>query len=611
MIEAKNIDHRWWLGDKRTRASRILESCAFIADRESWRFADLLTSWRLYDGRKWGSLRRMGRQRRWYESSDELMRYNVVKSVTDTITAKLVKSQPAPEFVTNGADYKQRRATKKRNKFAKGVLHASGFYAAMPDFVREGVATGTSALKFCEEGKTIRCERALTWELHVPPWESERGTPKTLFQRTLVDRQALLDRFGRGDGKTERVAAIQAAKGAAKVSVDPSIGTYDRDMDGADMIEVVEAWHIGNEDDPGMHAIAISDALLLEERWTAKRWPFAFFRWETPAQGFWGRGLALTLVGMQYEINSLLQSIQANTKLHASPTTYLDSQAAVVEEQLTNEPGNVVRLTPGSAPPVRMVAPIMPAEVYTQVQERIRWAYELAGVSQLSASSTKPAGLDAAVALREFHDIESERFIVPGRRVEDACIQAAHVCIDIANDLRGYEVDTMERKTNRRVKWSDLRLAEEDFTLQCFPVNMLPQTPAARKQAVQEYMAAGMISPEKARDLLDMPDLEEDATLTSASLDYVRKQVEMILDEEGFEPMEPRVNLEPAVAYAQAVYLKERADGAPEHILEQLRKYIDQGMDLLMKAREAAQPAPPAAPQPMAPAGTPPAMAAA
>jgi hypothetical protein len=225
------------------------------------------------------------------------------------------------------------------------------------------------------------------------------------------------------------------------------------------------------------------------------------------------------------------------------------------------------------------------------------------GVSQLSAASAKPAGLDAAVALREYHDIESERFIVPGRRVEDFAIAAARVCIDLANEIPGFSVDTMERRGNRRVKWSDLKLQEDDFTLQCFPVSMLPQTPAARKQAVQEYMAAGLITPEKARDLLDMPDLEEDATLTSASLDYVRKQVELILDEEGFEPMEPRVNLAPAVAYAQAVYLRERADGAPDTVLESLRRYIDQGMDMLRRAQEAAQP------PPMAPPGTGPAVA--
>ncbi len=607
-MKPSEINHRWWLAD-RDAHKHAMASCDFIADREAWRFADMLTSWRLYDGRKWASLRRMGRARRCLENGDDLMRYNVVSAVVDTITAKLVKSLPAPEFVTNGADYKIRRATKKRNKFAKGVLHASGFYKALPEVIKEGVACGTSALKFCVEGNEIRSERVLMWELHVPPWEAERGSPRTLYQRTAIDRQALLERFGSGDGKTARIAAIQASAKSDRVVADASIGSYDLDMEGADTIVVVESWHLGCDGEAGRHIIACEGGTLLDEAWSAPRFPFAFFRWEVPPTGFWGRGGALRMYGLQYEINSLLQCIQANTRLHATPTTFVDSQSAIVEEQLTNQPGNIVRIVNGANLPMRPAPPIMPAEVYSQVQERIRWAYEIMGVSQLSASSSKPAGLDAAVALREFHDIESERFIVPGRRVEDFTIQAAHVCIDLANTIRGYEVDTMERKGNRRVKWSDLKLAEKDFTLQCFPVAMLPQSPPARRQAVQEFMQAGMISPEKARDLLDMPDLEEDTTLTTAALDYVRHQIDLILDGEGFQTIEPRVNLSQAVEYATACYLKERADGAPEDLLEELRRYISQATDLANRAAQAAAP-PPAQPM-MAPPGAGLAMAAA
>lgn len=605
-----NVEHRWWLKDKTDAqvARSVMESCRFIAERELWRTADLLTSWRLYDGRRWACLRRMGRQRRWRDSADDLMRYNVVCSVGDTITAKLVKNLPAPEFVTNGADYKIRRATKKRNKFVKGALHDSGFYRNMAEFVKSGCVGGTSALKFYVKGKRIECERVLMWELFVPPWEAERGEPRTLYQRSLVERCVLEERFGHGPGKAQKLAAIQQSGPTRTEVTDPSIGAYDRDMDGADLVEVIESWHLGDGDSPGWHAVCVDGGCLERSEYKPRRFPFAFFKWEEPPAGWWGRGLAMRLYGLQYEINSLLQQIQANTKLHASPTTYIDATSMVVEEHLTNEPGNTVKITGGAQAPVRMVAPIMPAEVYAQVQERIRWAFETAGVSQLSASSQKPAGLDASVALRTFHDIESERFIVPGRRVEEATVQAAHVIIDLARTIRGYEVDTMDRKKNRRVKWADLELAEEDFTLQCFPVAMLSQTPAFRRQEIQELIKAGMISPEKGRDLLDFPDLEEDATLTSASLDYVRFQVELILDEEGFEPPEPTVNLSTALPYVNAMYLKERAEGCPEHILEQLRRYRDQMTAMAVSAAEAAAPTPPAAATAPAPG---PAMAAA
>ena len=94
-MTSKTVDHQWWLSKKTTVHTQVMDSCLYIAERDHWRTADLLTSWRLYDGRKWGSLRRMGRQRRWRDSADDLMRYNVVNAVVDTITAKLVKNEPS------------------------------------------------------------------------------------------------------------------------------------------------------------------------------------------------------------------------------------------------------------------------------------------------------------------------------------------------------------------------------------------------------------------------------------------------------------------------------------------------------------------------------------
>jgi hypothetical protein len=608
---------RWWLQERWSpaMAGSVRDTCRQIAESERWRTQDMLTSWRLYDGRKWASLRRMGRQRRWNETPDSLVRYNLVKTITDTVVAKLVKSLPAPEFVTNGADYKIRRATKKRNKFCKGALHASGFYKQLSELVKAGALCGTHAVKFVVRGKEIACERVLMWELFVPPWEVERGEPRTLYQRTLVDRQALRDRFGTGEGKAKRLAAINTSAKIEVMASDPSVGTYDVDMAGGDMVEVIEAWHLGDCDEDGKraagrHAVVVEGGVLCDEEWKHARFPFAFFTWEEPPAGWWGRGIALQLYGLQFEVNDLLQNIAQNTRFHATPTTFMDAQSAVMAEQLTNDVGNVVKMPPGASPPIRLVTPIMPAEVYGQVAERIRMGYEVIGISQLSANSQKPAGLDAGVALREFHDIESERFIVPGRRVEDAVIQAAYVCIDLAREIPGYMVDTMDRRGNKRIAWKDLKLAEEDFTLQCFPVAMLPQTPAARKQAVEEYMRAGMISPEKARDLLDMPDLEEDATLVSASLDFVRLQVDRILDEEDYEMPDPRLDLNQALPYATAQYFVERANGCPEEILEELRRYLSVMTDYAAKAAQASaqQAAPQQVPQAMQTGMAPPAM---
>jgi hypothetical protein len=45
----------------------------------------------------------------------------------------------------------------------------------------------------------------------------------------------------------------------------------------------------------------------------------------------------------------------------------------------------------------------------------------------MSASSQKPAGLDSGVAIREFQDIETERFALVSQNYEDCYISIEHI----------------------------------------------------------------------------------------------------------------------------------------------------------------------------------------
>lgn len=604
MVSTSTINHRWWASEQ--PGKDLVDSCEDIARRERWRTAELRRAWRLYSGRKWRNLRTLGRENpRVYDSTDGLVRYNVIASIVETIVAKMSKTRPAPSFVTNGADWKTRRLADKLNKFGKGVLYASGVYDQLDELLKEWAVTGTCAVKFCAEGKEIKAERALLWELFVPPWEAERGDPRTLMQRTPVDRDALRDRFGSGDGKAKRLAAIEMSK-APDHEPDEAVGSLE---EGADMVYVYEGWRLGTEGKAGRHVIAVQGGVLVDEEWDAEAFPFAFMRYSKLPASFWGVGVAQRQAGVQFEVNNLLQKIQLNTHLLANPVTILPANSGIPDAHITNDIGAIVQLPPGSDPPTRLTMPVMPGEVYEQVETHIRRAYEAEGVSQLSASSRKPAGLDAAVALREYSDIESERFLPQGRELERFVIQCVERCIALAEKIPGYEVDTMDRRWNERIAWKDIKTARDKFVLQCFPVSSLPQNPAARKQFVQELAQAGWISVDKAKELIDIPDLEEGMSTELGSDRLVRKQVAAILDGDEFEPPDPRLNLQSALKFALGVYNFERSNGMPEDVAEMLRTYLDQLEQMMIQAQKAAAPPPAAAaPPPVAAASAMPAM---
>jgi len=56
------------------------------------------------------------------------------------------------------------------------------------------------------------------------------------------------------------------------------------------------------------------------------------------------------------------------------------------------------------------VAPCVPQEMYAQLQRLIEYAYQQSGVSSLAAQGQKPAGLNSGEAIRNYDDIQSDRF---------------------------------------------------------------------------------------------------------------------------------------------------------------------------------------------------------
>ena len=53
---------------------------------------------------------------------------------------------------------------------------------------------------------------------------------------------------------------------------------------------------------------------------------------------------------------------------------------------------------------------LVSAELLSERERLLGLTLQMPGISQLAARSMKPAGLDSGVALREYQDIEAERF---------------------------------------------------------------------------------------------------------------------------------------------------------------------------------------------------------
>ena len=102
--------------------------------------------------------------------------------------------------------------------------------------------------------------------------------------------------------------------------------------------------------------------------------------------------------------------------------------------------------------------------------------------------------------------------MLTAQRYEQAFMDAASWYMDLAEEIvedsGSYTVRSMRKKGFDVSDFKDVRMAQEDYELEAFPISLLPSTPAGRIQTVQELINMGVIdSKEQITKLLDYPDL--------------------------------------------------------------------------------------------------------
>ena len=485
--------------------------------------------------------------------------HNLVKSCIDTASSKIAKNRPKPQFLTSGGDYKAKQKAELLTKYIEGVFYSTDYYVQASKIFIDGCVFGTGVLKiYIEEGQ-IKCERVIPEEIKVDDADGLYGKPKSMYQIKQITRETLSEMY------PDHKIAIDMASSSTP------------DHSNVDLIRVVEAWHLGSK--VGRHTICIENATLFDEEWKKDYFPFVFYRWNDRLTGFFGSGLAEELVGTQIEINRTLRNIQLAQKLVAVPRIAVESNSKVSVAQLTNEIGSVIKYQAGTRPPVFNTPTAMNPEVYQHLKWLIQSGYEKTGISQMSATSRKPAGLDSAVALREYSDIETERFMLTAMKYEALGMEACKIMVDLSRDLfledKKLKIKVPGSDFINTISWKDVDLAEDQYIMKVYPVGLLPTHPAGRLAGVQELIQAGWISKDKALELLDFPDLKAYESLETASNTLIEKSIGEMLDTGVYYPPEPQLDLVHAAATANKHYLQGRISGVPEERLELLLRFMD------------------------------------
>jgi hypothetical protein len=488
---------------------------------------------------------------------------NVSSSCCDALAAKVAPNKPKPMYLTSDGDFSAQMKAKNRQRFVMGHFHSENVYRKGRRALQDALQCDIGAMKIVGEkgAKGVRYERVHPNEIHVDEKAAQHGEPRELFQRKLVP--------------TDTLAAVwedfedQIFQSATQKTSDSTRGLVD------DLVELVEAWHLPSKKDKsdGRHVICVKNAVLLEEPWKDDSFPFAFIRFTELASGFFGLGLVEQLSGIQQEITTLVRRIKKAHDILGVPWVKKPGGCTWKAGSGTNEIGVVMEYD-GPEPKVEVHA-IMAPEVYSHLNYLFEKAFEVSGISQLSATSRKPAGVESGVALRTLLDTETQRFSLLVEAWQEFYLEIARQTIFAARRCGNPVAKWRSKEWVREIQFSDVDDEDDKFDLQLWPTNLLPDTPAGKLAYVEQMITIGLIGPEQGQSLLDYPDIEAFQRENNAGRDNIEMIVEHMMVHDDYIAPTKFMNLALSKNVIQANLLRAQVNGWPEEKQSMLAQWLD------------------------------------
>jgi hypothetical protein len=561
----------WFQEEKNKVHENLTATMQELLIRQAYRTRENLRHYMLYSN---GCYTDSENQDYVYTTLKSKLYINLVQIIISTLLSKISRNKPKPTFLTEDGDYDQQQKAKKLDKFMYGQFYKSKVYDKTSKIFLNSGIFGTGFLHIYRNEKELMTEIVPADELVTDDRESLNDDPQNLYRYKTTSKINLISRFPKFE---------KEIKESCKLGLQ---GRYLGDAVLDDAITIIEAWHLPEYDgENGRHVICVDKATLLDEPWKSKYFPFPKFKFQERGTGFYGRGVSELISGIQMEANKIFERIQRNIHLTTVPRVLYNYASKIVKSHFNNEIGGMIGYA-GEAPQFITPSGVAP-ELFEWLKAQIDFAFREIGTSELSATSQKPAGLNSGAAIREFSDIESDRFANLQQRWEqyhmDICDQMIDRMEEIYEEYGDFDVMAPDREGAYRLKWSEVRMSRNDYVMQVYPTSLLPSHPAGRLATVNEMIGGGLIDRVDALDLLDYPDVKKYISFETAPKQDILATISSLLKGEYVTP-EPEQDLRLGVKMMQFGYLHYKHKGVKEDRLQLFKTWISDAQELIGQA---------------------------
>lgn len=563
---------------------------------ESMRRQNLLYDLELYLGQPLSSLYQVQGDHGARLWNPENLVFNVCYSLTNTVRNRICSFRPRAQFLPDGADYKIRMGARDMTEMSDAWAEQVNYQDEASFAFRDLITGDGGVYKLWIDGVSIKGARFPSWEFYFDEGESIYGEPECAYHVRYMPVEQAADEFGVDESKLR----------AQAVSSPPSI-IY---ITNRELVRVVEAWQRASYDEkgelvPGKHYTVAGTEILTKpgaEDWKYDGFPLVKKVFDERPVGMWGTGGITMIRSIQLELNELQRTLRETHHLSSNKVVWMQENEEA-PTKLTNDYITLLRYK--NVPGQIDTPPAVNGEIYQYAELLNKQAYDTWGVSQFIAQGQKQPGLNAAVAIREASDLQTDRLALLSQRWEDMRVEAAGWWWRFTKELAHKGMKPKWRAVTRGV-WRELTMenADAEYEIRRFPTSVFGQTVAARLQRATELIQGGFLSKEDALKGLDIPDLSPLIDLTLAEPYAMEAICDSILNDGEYITPDPYIDPKSMYGYARARYLRAMYDGSnyPAERLSMMRRLIDSLQAVIKSQAAAAAPTVPLGP---APGGTP------
>lgn len=430
---------------------------------------------------------------------------NVIKSCIDTLTSKIAQSKVRPFFNCINGTFKDINVCKNAQQYFDQYFDIEEVNKKVSMAFRDACIFDHGVIYV--DGETKSITKALPWQVFVRPAElTYNNITRAYYCQNDYPVSMLPEKY------RDKVL---------KVNPDQEYVTYGIYYDTVDQCK----------------AVYISELDFVEiEKYEGNRVPFIFLWYNNPIHGGSSVSVVDMLYGIQKEVNTLMSKVKDASQLSPALTFFLPDDATIKSTQLNNRVGNVITYkatSDMSGSPVTVATPNFIDSQYIELINNLKeTAYEMVGISQLSAQSKKPTGLDSGIALQTMENVESERFEEQLNQVIRCYVEIAKTCLRVFPKEETILPDTPNRLD---VRWRDIVDEEKKMQIQFSAADSLSKDPSTKLQQLQQLAQVGVIPRERIAQFMELPDLEGGYSLSNNAINAVLSVIRDCIESDNYD----------------------------------------------------------------------------